>query len=126
LPTEVANTLHWVARASRPLSDFGDAEIGRAVLDSLKLRLDGTAPAAETVRRKRRTLVNALHYAVELGQLEEKPITGIRWKKPKVAREVDPGWSPIPHRPVPCWLRSRTSVDTAGRVVAVSSACLPA
>lgn len=90
LPTEIANTLHWVAKASRPLSDLADAAIGRAVLDSLKLKLDGTAAAAETVRRKRRTLVNALHYAVDLGEFSENPIAGIRWKKPKVAGEVDP------------------------------------
>jgi integrase len=90
LPTEVANTLHWVAKASRPLSDLGDPAIGRAVLDSLKLKLDGTAAAAETVRRKRRTLVNAMHYAVDLGEFKENPITAIRWKKPKVAGEVDP------------------------------------
>ncbi|WP_406310953.1 tyrosine-type recombinase/integrase [Streptomyces thermoviolaceus] len=90
LPTEIATALHWVSKASRPLSDLGDAAIGRAVLDSLKLKLDGTAAAAETVRRKRRTLVNALHYAVDLGEFKEHPITGIRWQKPKVAQEVDP------------------------------------
>ncbi|MGW5304567.1 tyrosine-type recombinase/integrase [Streptomyces griseoluteus] len=90
LPNELANVLHWVAKASRPLSDLGDAAIGRAVLDSLRLKLDGTAAAAETVRRKRRTLVNALHYAVDLGEFKENPITGIRWKKPKVTGEVDP------------------------------------
>ncbi|MET9119255.1 tyrosine-type recombinase/integrase [Streptomyces longwoodensis] len=90
LPSDVANALHWVAKASRPLSDVGDAAIGRAVLDSLRLKLDGTAAAAETVRRKRRTLVNALHYAVDLGEFKENPITSIRWKKPKVVGEVDP------------------------------------
>jgi integrase len=90
LPSDVANALHWVAKASRPLSDLGDAAIGRAVLDSLRLKLDGTAAAAETVRRKRRTLVNALHYAVDLGEFKENPITSIRWKKPKVVGEVDP------------------------------------
>ncbi|MFF5041767.1 tyrosine-type recombinase/integrase [Streptomyces nigra] len=90
LPPEIANTLHWVAKASRPLSDLGDVVVGRAVLDALKVKLDGTAAAAETVRRKRRTLVNAMHYAVDLGEFKENPITGIRWKKPKVAGEVDP------------------------------------
>ncbi|MEE1666309.1 tyrosine-type recombinase/integrase [Streptomyces sp. WAC07094] len=90
LPTDVADALHWVAKASRPLSDLADAAIGRAVLDSLKIKLDGTAAAAETVRRKRRTLVNALHYAVDLGEFRENPITAVRWKKPKVANEVDP------------------------------------
>ncbi|MFI1294317.1 hypothetical protein ACH4VM_39105 [Streptomyces sp. NPDC020792] len=90
LPDEIAHALHWVSKASRPLADLGDAAIARAVLDSLKLKLDGTAAAAETVRRKRRTLVNALHYAVDLGEFKENPITGIRWKKPKIAGEVDP------------------------------------
>ncbi|MFD7935845.1 tyrosine-type recombinase/integrase [Streptomyces sp. NPDC059755] len=90
LPDDVASVLHWVSKASRPLADLGDAALARAVLDSLKLKLDGTAAAAETVRRKRRTLVNALHYAVDLGEFKENPITGIRWKKPKVAGEVDP------------------------------------
>ncbi|MFJ4813435.1 tyrosine-type recombinase/integrase [Streptomyces longwoodensis] len=90
LSPDVANALHWVAKASRPLSDLGDAAIGRAVLDSLRLKLDGTAAAAETVRRKRRTLVNALHYAVDLGEFKENPIASIRWKKPKVVGEVDP------------------------------------
>ncbi|MFK4598146.1 tyrosine-type recombinase/integrase [Streptomyces pristinaespiralis] len=90
LPTEVGNVLHWVAKASRPLSDLADPVIGRAVLDSLKLKLDGTAAAAETVRRKRRTLVNAVHYAVDLGEFPENPLTSIRWQKPKVSSEVDP------------------------------------
>ncbi|MFF4904931.1 tyrosine-type recombinase/integrase [Streptomyces sp. NPDC001260] len=90
LPDDVASVLHWVSKASRPLADLGDAALARAVLDSLKLKLDGTAAAAETVRRKRRTLVNALHYAVDLGEFKENPISGIRWKKPKVAGEVDP------------------------------------
>ncbi|WP_406838918.1 tyrosine-type recombinase/integrase [Streptomyces sp. AHU1] len=90
LPDDVANTLSWVSKASRPLADLGDAALARAVLDSLRLKLDGTAASAETVRRKRRTLVNALHYAVDLGEFKENPVTRIRWKKPKVAGEVDP------------------------------------
>ncbi|MFG2572290.1 tyrosine-type recombinase/integrase [Streptomyces sp. NPDC048481] len=90
LQDDVASVLHWVSKASRPLADLEDAALARAVLDSLKLKLDGTSAAAETVRRKRRTLVNALHYAVDLGEFKENPITGIRWKKPKVAGEVDP------------------------------------
>ncbi|MEV4947288.1 site-specific integrase, partial [Streptomyces sp. NPDC053755] len=90
MPAEIANALHWVAKASRPLSDLSDPVIGRAVLDSLKLKLDGTAAAAETVRRKRRTLVNAMHYAVDLGEFPENPLAAVRWQKPKVSSEVDP------------------------------------
>lgn len=126
MPTEIANALHWVAKASRPLSDLGDAAIGRAVLDSLKLKLDGTAAAAETVRRKRRTLVNAMHYAVDLGEFKENPITSVRWKKPKVVKEVDPRGSPTPNRRGLCLPQSHTLADTAGRVVVDWSVSLPA
>ncbi|MGW1137891.1 tyrosine-type recombinase/integrase [Streptomyces zhihengii] len=90
VPIDVGNTLHWVVKASRPLADLSDPVVGRAVLDSLKLKLDGTAAAAETVRRKRRTLVNAMNYAVDLGEFSENPLASIRWQKPKVAGEVDP------------------------------------
>ena len=101
-PSEIVNNLHWVTKASRPLSDLADTAIGRAVLDSLKLKLDGTATAAETVRRKRRTLVSALHYAVDLGEFKENPITAIRWKKPRSLQKRPPAWSPILSRLAPC------------------------
>ncbi|MER5179857.1 site-specific integrase [Streptomyces sp. NPDC002896] len=90
LPDEARNVLHWVAKASRPLADLADPATARAVLDSLKLKLDGTAAAAETVRRKRRTLVNAANYAVDLGEFRENPISAVRWQKPKVSNQVDP------------------------------------
>lgn len=89
-PTEIANTLHWIAKASRPLNDLADPVTTREVLDSFKIRLDGKSAAAETVRRKRRTFVNALHYAVDLGEFRENPLTAVRWQKPKVSSEVDP------------------------------------
>jgi integrase len=90
VPDDVRNVLHWVSKASRPLADLAEAATARTVLDSLKLKLDGTAAAAETVRRKRRTLVNAANYAVDLGELRENPITTVRWQKPKVSSQVDP------------------------------------
>ncbi|MFC9703882.1 hypothetical protein ACFTWD_24675 [Streptomyces sp. NPDC056943] len=90
LPVDVGNALHWVVKASRPMAVLADPVVGRAVLDSLKLKLDGTAAAAETVRRKRRTLINALNYAVDLGEFSENPLTSVRWQKPKVSNEVDP------------------------------------
>ncbi|MEU1622013.1 site-specific integrase [Streptomyces sp. NPDC005722] len=98
LPTDIGNALRWVSKASRPLADLGDPVIARAVLDSLKLKLDGTAAAAETVRRKRRTLVNAMHYAVDLGEFCENPLAGVRWQKPKVSSEVDPRVVANPHQ----------------------------
>ncbi|MET8631433.1 MULTISPECIES: site-specific integrase [unclassified Streptomyces] len=90
IPEDVQDVLHWVSKASRPLADLAEAATARAVLDSLKLKLDGTAAAGETVRRKRRTLVNAAHFAVDLGLLRENPVTAARWQKPKVSNQVDP------------------------------------
>ncbi|MET8961340.1 site-specific integrase [Streptomyces sp. NPDC004074] len=90
IPEGVQDVLHWVSKASRPLADLAEPATARALLDSLKLKLDGTAAAAETVRRKRRTLVNAANYAVDLGELRENPITAVRWQKPKVSNQVDP------------------------------------
>ncbi|MFF0302482.1 hypothetical protein ACFYTV_17455 [Streptomyces sp. NPDC004562] len=87
---EIANTPHWIAKASRPLHDLSDPVMTREVLDSFRIRLDGTSAAAETVRRKRRTFVNALHYAVDLGEFRENPLTAVRWQKPKVSSAVDP------------------------------------
>ncbi|MFJ2307722.1 hypothetical protein [Streptomyces sp. NPDC087787] len=90
VPGDVRNVLHWVVKASRPLADLAEPATARAALDSLKLKLDGSAAAAETVRRKRRTLVNAANYAVDLGEQRENPITAVRWQKPKVSSQVDP------------------------------------
>ncbi|MFE0675565.1 tyrosine-type recombinase/integrase [Streptomyces sp. NPDC058867] len=90
VPTDIKNALSWIAKASRPLNDLADPVTAREVLDSFKIRLDGKASAAETVRRKRYTFVNALHYAVDLGEFKENPAVSVRWQKPKVAREVDP------------------------------------
>lgn len=56
----------------------------------MPVKLDGTSAAAEPVQRKRRTLVNALHYAVDLGEFRENPLAAVRWRKPKVSNDVDP------------------------------------
>ncbi|OEV31205.1 integrase [Streptomyces nanshensis] len=90
-PNDVANALHWVSKASMPLAALRDATVVRSVLDRLKLKLDGTPAAAETTRRKRRVLANALKYAVELGEFEEDPLTTVQWTAPKITKSVDPG-----------------------------------
>ncbi|MCZ7457979.1 site-specific integrase [Streptomyces sp. WMMC940] len=61
--------LQWVAKASRPLVDLHDPVLARDVLESLRRKLDGSEAAVETMRRKRKVLVHALHYAVERGEL---------------------------------------------------------
>lgn len=91
LPKEVANALHWVSKASRPVADLAKPAETLHVLNALKLKLDGTKAAAETVRRKKNTFVNACSYAVDLGELSENPVSAAKnWQKPKVVKEVDP------------------------------------
>ncbi|MER5195944.1 hypothetical protein ACWD3J_26565 [Streptomyces sp. NPDC002755] len=88
-PVDIANVLRWVAKASLPLATLKNPANIRRVLDSLKLTLSGATAAAETVRRKRAVLFNALAYAVELGELPENPVTLVKWKPPRVTKEVD-------------------------------------
>lgn len=90
IPPEAARVLGWVRKASRPLKDLKEPVVVREVLDSFKLRLDGKAAAGETVRRKRKTFVAALNYAVDRGDFAENPVGAVKWEKPKTAREVDP------------------------------------
>jgi integrase len=89
LPNEVAHALSWLAKASRPLSDLESPTEVRRVLDGLAVKLDGTAAAAATVRRKRTAFYNALGYAVELGHLSANPVGRLQWKAPDVAQAVD-------------------------------------
>lgn len=90
VPPEVARVLGWVAKASRPLADVKEPVVVREVLDSFKLRLDGKAAAAGTVRRKRKTFVAALNYAVDRGDFAENPVGTVKWEKPKAVTQVDP------------------------------------
>lgn len=90
LPAEDRLLLQWVAKASRPLADLHDPVLARDVLESLRRKLDGGEAAVETMRRKRKVLVHALHYAVERGELGSHPLAKIRWRVPKPAVAVDP------------------------------------
>jgi hypothetical protein len=73
------------------------------VLGSLKLQLDWTAAAAETVRRKRWTFVDAMHYAKDLGEFKVNPITSNSLKRnQRSLRKLTPVWSPTPNRLAPC------------------------
>lgn len=82
--------LQWVAKVSRPLVDLHDPVLAREVLESLRRKLDGGEAAVETMRRKRKVLVHALHYGVERGELGSHPLEEIRWRVPKPSVSVDP------------------------------------
>ncbi|MFF3247044.1 hypothetical protein ACFYWY_25690 [Streptomyces sp. NPDC002870] len=89
-PAEDRLVLQWVAKASRSLVDLYDPVLAREVLESLRRKLDGGEAAVETMRRKRKVLVHALHFAVERGELGSHPLARIRWRVPKLAVAVDP------------------------------------
>ncbi|MDX3435572.1 hypothetical protein [Streptomyces stelliscabiei] len=61
----------------------------RDVLESLRRKLEGGETAVETMRRKRKALVPALHCAVERGELGS-PLNKVRWRVSKPAVAVDP------------------------------------
>jgi integrase len=90
VPDDLASVLRWVQQASRALIDLKEPVVMRELLDSFKLLMDGSPAMGETARRKRKTLVNAMQYAVDRGDFEENPVSGVKWEKPKVVREVDP------------------------------------
>jgi integrase len=88
-PSDVADALAWLERASLPLSELAKPRTVRLALDAISLRMDGGPAAATTIRRKRAVFFNALQYAVELEELPANPLTTLTWKPPKVAEVVD-------------------------------------
>jgi integrase len=97
VPEDEAAALAWIAKNSLKMSDLAHSERLRAALTALSLRLDGTAAADNTVRRKRTTFNNALRYAVERDLLTVNPLTRIDWNPPDTDDEVDFRYVPDPH-----------------------------
>ena len=88
-PADVAAILGRAAAASMPVTALEQPAVLRAVLAACAKRLDGTAAAATTTRRKRAVLVNAIGYAIEAGHLTANPVTRIRRGRSAVAETVD-------------------------------------
>ena len=88
-PAEVTAALGWLERASLPLTELEKPRNIRLALGALTLRLDGTAAAATTIRRKRSVFYNVLGYAAELEELSANSLDRVNWKPPKVAEVVD-------------------------------------
>lgn len=73
--------LRWLRRNSLPMPELTNGEVAKKGLAALGLTLDGRKAATNTYRRKRAVFFNALQYAVELGEIEENPLTKIRAKR---------------------------------------------
>ncbi|WP_327067816.1 tyrosine-type recombinase/integrase [Kitasatospora sp. NBC_01302] len=95
-PEQIAAALEWIERKSVPMGLLEeDADLMRAGLTSLALKLDGKDAAANTVRRKRMVLNNCLRYGVERRQLSANPLQFIDWEPPETDDEVD--WRYVPN-----------------------------
>ncbi|WP_327133611.1 site-specific integrase [Streptomyces sp. NBC_01343] len=80
----------FVAVTRSSAGDLLDPAVMRGVLQALRLKRDGTVAAAETQRRKRMTYVNAVRYAIELGQLRADPLADISWRSTETVQQVGP------------------------------------
>jgi integrase len=96
VPDEEAAALAWIAKNSARMAELGTSERMRAALTALSLKLDGTAAADNTFRRRRTTFNNALRYAVERDLLPVNPLSRIDWTPPETDDEVDFRYVPEP------------------------------
>ncbi|PZG15894.1 tyrosine-type recombinase/integrase [Nonomuraea aridisoli] len=89
-PDEAAAVLRWLAANTKPVSAFADDPgLARDLLDAATSLLNGQRAAANTVRKHRMIVSNALDYAVELKLLPENPLKTLKWKPPASTYEVD-------------------------------------
>lgn len=79
----MAAALRWLERWSLPMPELTKSDVAQRGLTALGLRMDGQKAATNTYRRKRAVFYNALQYAVDLGEIEENPLTKIRSKRKK-------------------------------------------
>ncbi|MFH8668291.1 integrase [Streptomyces anulatus] len=93
---EGRKALDRMKRNSLPGGVLAEADVLRRGLDALCRKLDGTAAAAKTARRKQAAFSEVLNTAVEKGYFAESPLNGLRWNAPAVNEEADPAAVPHP------------------------------
>lgn len=86
---QIARAVRWLEAASLPVRAVEDTKHVRAVLEAIALKLDGTAAATSTYRRKRVVFHHVLEYAVELGELSANPLHKVRFRKARTGGEID-------------------------------------
>jgi hypothetical protein len=75
---EASDATQWLTQHTTPVSKLAEPDVLRSVMTAIGSKLDGTAAATSTVRRKRMTLRNALDFAVERDLLRTNPITDVK------------------------------------------------
>lgn len=95
-PEEWRVALDWLQRHSLPVSELEEPDVLRSGLDALCRKVDGRTAAAKTTKRKKAAVNEIFGMAVERGYFSQNPLTGLRWKAPEVADEIDPDCVPNP------------------------------
>ncbi|MFF5265388.1 tyrosine-type recombinase/integrase [Actinomadura viridis] len=88
-PDDMAAVLDWLAQNTKPVSALSEPATVRALVDAGTSLVNGKRAAANTVRKHRMLLSNALDYAVELNLLGENPMRAIKWPKILSTSEVE-------------------------------------
>jgi len=90
---EMAEALRWVERWSLPMAEMVRVDVVKVGLAAVALKMDGSKAATNTYRRKRAVFFNALQFAVDLGEIDENPLTKIKAKRKrgrkKAVKRVD-------------------------------------
>lgn len=95
-PDEVVAALDWISRKSVDIAALNTPAVVRSALDALALKLDGTAAADNTVKRKVPVFSNCLRYAVEQERLPSLPLDRVDWTAPDTEDEIDFRFVPGP------------------------------
>ncbi|MFE3455158.1 tyrosine-type recombinase/integrase [Nonomuraea sp. NPDC059194] len=90
LTDEQTAALHWLEKASLPLTALGEPPTLRLALHAISETFAGKTAGANTVRRKRAILHHLLEQAVEQKVFESNPLDGLKWTPPKAVTAVDP------------------------------------
>jgi integrase len=91
MPPGIHTVLSSIRRASLPITALEDDKLVRQVLDTLALKLDGTAASPDYLGRRRRVLYNVLKYAVREKRLTENPLDTTEWEPPDTSvEEINP------------------------------------
>lgn len=87
---EWQNALDWLQRHSLPVGELEEPDTLRRGLDALCRKVDGTAAAAKTVKRKRAAVNEVFGFATERGYFGQNPLSDLPWSAPEVADESIP------------------------------------
>ncbi|WP_097865511.1 tyrosine-type recombinase/integrase [Streptomyces sp. rh34] len=107
-PADIMAALDWIERKSVDIADLSTPSVVRSALNALKLKMDGTPAAENTVRRKLPVFRNCLRYAVERELLTKLPLGQVDWSPPGTDDEIDFRFVPGPRL-------AEDLIDTAGR-----------